>query len=131
MTTPGTPGILGILGLRSAIYPVKDLSEAKNWYTQVLGTPPYFNEAYYVGFMVGGFELGLMPDGTPGIHGVQALWGVTDADHTMAHLLSLGAKELEPVTDVGGGIRVASVKDPFGNRFGIIQNPHFDPEAVR
>ena len=38
---------------------------------------------------------------------------------------------LEPVTEVGDGIRVAAVMDPFGNRLGLIQNPHFDPRAVR
>jgi len=47
-----------------------------------------------------------------------------------ARLVELGAAPLEPVKDVGGGIRVAAVVDPFGNRFGIIENPHFDASAV-
>jgi predicted enzyme related to lactoylglutathione lyase len=46
-------------------------------------------------------------------------------------LLALGAKLHQPVTEVGGGIRVAAVLDPFGNVFSIIENPHFDPKAVR
>jgi hypothetical protein len=33
------------------------------------------------------------------------------------------------VTDVGGGIRVATVLDPSGNVFGIIENPHFKIEG--
>jgi len=37
----------------------------------------------------------------------------------------LGATDLLPVRDVGGGIKVAVVKDPFGNALGIIENPHF------
>jgi predicted enzyme related to lactoylglutathione lyase len=120
-----------ILGLRSAIYPAPDLDGAKHWYAKALGQQPYFDQPYYVGFNVGGFELGLLPDATPGVAGPQPLWGVADAKQTLAHLLSLGATQLEPVTDVGEGIKVAAVLDPFGNRFGIIENPNFDPGKVR
>ena len=119
-----------ILGLRSAIYPVTDLAAAATWYAQVLGVAPYFEQPFYVGFTVGGFELGLIPDGQPGTSGAQPLWGVADAVDAHARLLSLGATSLEPVTEVGGGIKVAAVSDPFGNRFGIIENPHFDATAV-
>ncbi len=120
-----------ILGLRTAIYPTTDLAAAKLWYAQVLGQQPYFDEPYYVGFNVGGFELGLIPDGEPGIAGPQALWGVEDASQAHARLIELGATSLDPVNDVGGGIKVAAVTDPFGNRFGIIENPHFDATKVR
>ena len=120
-----------LLGLRSAIYPVPDLAQATAWYEQVTGVKPYFQEPFYVGFTVGGFELGLLPDGTPGITGPQALWGVADANAEYARLLSLGATALDPVNDVGGGIKVAAVQDPFGNRFGIIENPQFKPADVR
>lgn len=116
-----------ILGLRSVIYPVGELAEAKQWYSKVLEREPYFDEPFYVGFNVGGFELGLIPDGEPGSNGSQPLWGVDNADASLARLIDLGARLLEPVNDVGGGIKVASVVDPFGNRFGIIENPHFDP----
>jgi predicted enzyme related to lactoylglutathione lyase len=119
-----------ILGLRTVIYPAPDLQATKAWYEQVLERKPYFDEPFYVGFAVGGFELGLIPDGETGVSGSQALWGVADADATLARLLALGASLIEPVTEVGGGIRVAAVKDPFGNRFGIIQNPHFKPSEV-
>src|SRR5512140_3390674 len=114
-----------LLGLRSAIYPVADLARAKIWYEQVAGVKPYFDEPFYVGFSVGGFELGLVPDGTPGVDGPQPLWGVANAEAGFQRLLALGATTLEPVTDVGEGIKVAAVRDPFGNRFGIIENPHF------
>jgi predicted enzyme related to lactoylglutathione lyase len=114
-----------LLGLRTAIYPVADLDQAKAWYEAVTGVKPYFDQPFYVGFSIGGYELGLIPDGTPGTTGSQPLWGVADADAAFAKLLVLGATELEPVTDVGDGIRVAAVRDPFGNRFGIIENPHF------
>jgi catechol 2,3-dioxygenase-like lactoylglutathione lyase family enzyme len=120
-----------ILGLRSVIYPAPDLGAAKRWYTELLGQAPYFDEPFYVGFAVGGFELGLVPDAQPGTGGAQPLWGVADIASAYARLLALGATELEPVTEVGGGIKVAAVRDPFGNRLGIIENPHFDASAVR
>jgi predicted enzyme related to lactoylglutathione lyase len=120
-----------LLGLRTTIYPAPDLARAKAWYSEVLGVAPYFDEPFYVGFAVGGFELGLVPDATPGTNGSQALWGVEDATGAYERLLELGAKPLEPVTDVGGGIKVAAVVDPFGNRLGIIENPGFDRTLVR
>lgn len=120
-----------ILGLRTALYPVADLAAAKAWYSQVLQAAPYFDQPFYVGFAVGGFELGLLPDGSAGTAGPQVLWGVADADAAYARLLGLGAAPLEPVTAVGEGIRVAAVVDPFGNRFGLIENPHFKVGDVR
>lgn len=120
-----------ILGLRTAIYPAPDLARAKAWYAKVLEREPYFDQPFYVGFAVGGFELGLVPDGEPGVAGPQPWWGVSNADAAFARLMELGATALDPVTEVGDGIRVAAVVDPFGNRFGIIENPHFDLAAVR
>ena len=35
------------------------------------------------------------------------------------------------IQDVGEGIKVATVADPFGNHLGLIENPHFDPNAVK
>jgi catechol 2,3-dioxygenase-like lactoylglutathione lyase family enzyme len=120
-----------ILGLRTAIYPVPDLAAATHWYTQMLGLKPYFSESFYVGFSVGGFELGLLPEGKPGTAGPQPLWGVADIVSAYARLVELGALPLDPITDVGGGIKVAAVTDPFGNRFGLVENPHFTASAVK
>ena len=120
-----------IQGMRSVIYPVDDLLKGKDWYAKVLGCAPYFDEPFYVGFSVGGFELGLVPDGTPGAQGAKAYWGVADAKAELTRLLNLGGATHEAVTDVGGGIKVAAVRDPFGNVFGIIENPHFKPQDVR
>lgn len=113
------------LGLRTVIYPTPDLAQGKAWYASVLGKDPYFDEPYYVGFSVEGFELGLIPDGEPGSHGAMAYWGVSDAAAELQRVLDLGATLLDALQDVGSGILVASVLDPFGNRFGIIENPHF------
>jgi predicted enzyme related to lactoylglutathione lyase len=122
-----------ILGLRTVIYKVPDLEKARAWYSRILGFEPYFAEPYYVGFQVGGFELGLDPDmeGTAPGGGVIPYWGVADAEDEHRRLLGLGATPMDPVRDVGGGIRVATVRDPFGNAFGIIENPQFSVANVR
>jgi predicted enzyme related to lactoylglutathione lyase len=112
-------------GLRSAFYDVPSIDEGKAWYRKVFGMEPYFDQPFYVGFNVGGFELGLRPVEGGGPGGGNAYWGVGDADAMVAHLLAHGATAHEPVTEVGEGIRVGSVKDPFGNILGIIYNPHF------
>jgi predicted enzyme related to lactoylglutathione lyase len=116
------------LGLRTAIYHVNDIEKGKAWYARVLGIEPYFDQPFYVGFNVGGYELGLQPAdeaGTAKADGAVAYWGVADADAAYQRVLQLGATAHEAVQDVGEGIKVATVKDPFGNVFGIIENPHF------
>ena len=117
-----------MLGLRTVKYPVPDLTRAKAWYAEAFGVEPYFEEPFYVGFNVGGFELGLDPDLSaqkPGADGATSYWGVSDAAAALARLQAMGAPVHEALTDVGGGIKVASVRDPFGNVVGIIENPHF------
>jgi len=111
-------------GLRSQIFEVSDLSMAKAWYTALLGMKPYFDEPFYVGFNVGGYELGLMPQETA--HGGSlTYWGVPNADAAYAALLEQGALASHPVQEVGGGIRLGTVIDPQGNALGIIENPNF------
>lgn len=117
-----------ILGLRTAIYHVPDLGRAKQWYSDAFGVEPYFDEPFYVGFNIGGYELGLDPntDGAkPGAGGSVAYWGVPDLDTAVAQFTRAGATLKSPVQEVGEGIRVATVADPFGNLIGLIENPHF------
>jgi predicted enzyme related to lactoylglutathione lyase len=121
-----------LLGLRTASYAVTDLARAREWYVAFTGVTPYFDQPFYVGFNIGGFELGLIPvePGTPaGSGGTTAYWGVERIDEAWAHLLSLGATAVEHPQDVGEGIRVATALDPFGNRLGVIENPHFPNTA--
>ena len=121
-----------MLGLRTVKYVVPDLPRAKAWYAEAFGVGPYFDEPFYVGFDIGGFELGLDPDMSnqgPGPGGSLAYWGVPDAAAALARLEAMGAPVHEPVQDVGGGIKVASVLDPFGNPLGIIENPHFGGQS--
>ena len=119
-----------IKGLRTAIYHVTDLAQAKAWYSRVLEREPYFDQTFYVGYEVGGFELGLVPDGKPGPGGKVAYWGVTDAAAALKKLQTLGAVIGDPLQDVGEGIRLATVTDSFGNPFGVIENPHFTVSKV-
>jgi predicted enzyme related to lactoylglutathione lyase len=115
-------------GLRTVIYGVSDIAAAKNWYAKAVGCAPYYDQPYYVGFNVGGYELGLDPNAknvSPQNGGVVAYWGVADIAAECARLIALGAKQNSPVQDVGEGIQVASVLDPFGNIIGLIYNPHF------
>ena len=118
-------------GLRTVIYHVEDLTRAKEWYGSVLGMRPYFDEPFYVGFDVGGFEMGLQPE-DPGVSrastGVIAYWGVDDADAALERLLEAGASERGGVQEVGDGVRIASVFDPFENVLGVIENPHLSLE---
>lgn len=119
--------------LMTVTYPVSDLARAKAWYAQAFGVAPYFDEPFYVGFAVAGYELGLMPAEppahVPGTPGAIAFWGTDDIASAHAHLLSLGARELAAAQDVGGGIRVSTVLDPDGNVVGLIENPHFGRPA--
>ena len=120
-------------GLRTVIYHAPDLAAAKEWYARALGVQPYFDEPFYVGFNVAGYELGLDPDpasATGTGNSAVAYWGVSDAAAALARLVELGATDRLGVQDVGDGIRLASVIDPFGNVFGIIENPHFTLEST-
>ena len=114
-------------GLRTLIFQVPDLAAAKNWYHEILGFGAYFDEPFYVGFNVGGYELGLVPEEGPVTRGdtVFAYWGVEDVNASLKRLVELGATVFEEAQDAGSGIITASLKDPWGNLFGIIDNPHF------
>ena len=120
------------LGLRTAIYPVEDLAKAKSWYAKVIGIQPYFDQPFYVGFNVGGFELGLDPDTTKVSRGSTpiAYWGVANAKEAYGRLLAQGAAAHTDVRDVGGNILVGAVTDPFGNILGLIENPYFKADSL-
>lgn len=98
------------------------------WYRKVLGIEPNYDTEYYVGFTVGGDELGFHPpkEGARPAAGPlpqTAYWTVADIKAAVAHFVEHGAAESEAPHEVGGGIWVGSVRDPFGNVLGLIQNP--------
>ncbi|MCX2745563.1 VOC family protein [Mangrovivirga sp. M17] len=120
-----------ILGLRTTIYKVPDLEKGKKWYSKAFATEPYFDEPFYVGFNIGGYELGLLPEEKEKpeySENVLAYWGVVDIQAEYDHMLKSGASEHEKPTNVGGELMVASVRDPWGNVIGLIFNPDFKPE---
>ena len=116
------------LGLRTAVYYVNDIEKGKEWYASILGFPPYFDEPFYVGFNVAGLRTRTAAnEGEANRQASKAAvyWGVESCEAALEALLAKGATANEDVQEVGGGIKVATVKDPFGNIFGVIENPHF------
>jgi hypothetical protein len=113
-----------LLGLRTVIYPAPDLDAAKAWWTGFLGTAPYFDQPFYVGFDVGGYELGLLPDADPA-DGVQAYWGVDDVPGAVARAVEQGCEVHTAPSDVGEGIVTAVVRRTDGTVVGFIDNPNF------
>lgn len=116
-----------MLGLRTTIYKVADLEKAKAWYSKAFKVSPYFDEPFYVGFNIKGYELGLLPEENDISKGENILsyWGVDDIQKVYQNLIDLGATKHEEPNSVGGDIMVATVKDPWGNIIGIIYNPEF------
>lgn len=109
--------------LRTVVYHVADLQKAKEWYTGITGIAPYFDQPFYVGFDINGCELGLDPDMTgveTGNHSF-VYWSVDGIENCLNRLLEKGATVIQPVTNVGGPIHVAAVKDPWGNAVGLIE----------
>ena len=117
-----------VKGLATVIYHVTDVDRAKAWYARAFHHEPYFDEPFYVGFNIAGYELGLDPNpegGSPGRGGGVAYWRVDDIEAGVRHFVDAGAVVVSGPQDVGGGIKVATVTDPFGNPIGLIENPHF------
>lgn len=116
-----------ILGLRTTIYKVNNISKAAAWYAKAFETSPYFDEPFYVGFNIGGYELGLQPEEQPlsKSDAVVSYWGTNDVAADFQRLLNLGATAHEEPQNVGGEIVVATLKDPWDNVIGLIYNPEF------
>jgi predicted enzyme related to lactoylglutathione lyase len=127
-------------GFATINYWADDMEAAKRWYAELLGVEPYFERPgpdgrlAYAEFRVGDDqdELGLIDRGwaPPGAAaepgGAIMYWHVDDIAAAFQRLLSMGAKEYQPVTPRGDqGFVTASVVDPFGNVLGIMYNPHY------
>jgi catechol 2,3-dioxygenase-like lactoylglutathione lyase family enzyme len=120
---------LVLKGLRTVIHPVDDLDAAKAWWTDLLGFGPYFDQPFYVGFEVAGYELGLLPGADPS-EGALTYWGVEDCAAAMEAAVALGASLHTAATEVGDGIVTGTVRSPQGSIVGFIDNPHFQlPDA--
>jgi predicted enzyme related to lactoylglutathione lyase len=125
-------------GFATISYWADNVEAAKNWYAELLGIQPYFirpeeGPPAYVEFRVGDYqdELGIIdrryaPQGAAGDPGGAVMhWHVDDVPATFERLLSMGAKEYQPITPREAGWITASVVDPFGNVLGIVYNPHY------
>jgi len=111
-------------GVRTILYPVKDLAKAKTLYSKLLGIKPYMDESYYVGFRIGDQEIGLDPNGYNHVMtGPVGYYHISDIKKCLQDLLAAGAQILEEIKDVGGGKMTAYVKDTDGNTIGLIQLP--------
>ena len=111
-------------GIRTVIYPIKDIAQAKTLYSKLLGVEPYADEAYYVGFRVGDQDIGLDPNGhNQGMTGPIGYFHVSDIQQSLQALVDAGAHIQQAVKDVGGGKLIASVKDADSNIIGLLQFP--------
>jgi predicted enzyme related to lactoylglutathione lyase len=127
-------------GFATINYWADDLAAATRWYAEVLGVEPYFERQGpdggpgYVEFRIGDYqdELGLVhrnwePPTAGDVPGGAVMhWHVDDIEAAFERLLTLGAKEYQPIINHGdSGFVSASVVDPFGNVLGIMYNPHY------
>lgn len=111
-------------GIKTFIYPVKDLDQAKALFSVLLDVEPDMDGPYYVGYTVDGQNIGLDPNGhRQGMTGPVGYWHVEDVKASLQALLDAGAQAHQEPRDVGGGKLVASVKDADGNVIGLVQAP--------
>ncbi len=111
-------------GIKTIIYPVTDIAQAKALYSKLLGVEPYADAPYYIGYHVGDQEIGLDPNGhKQGMTGPLGYYHVDDIHKSLQALLDAGAQVQQEVRNVGGGLLIASVKDADGNPIGLRQQP--------
>jgi len=106
-------------GVKTIIYPVRDLAAAKARFGELLGAEPTSDSPYYVGFTIDGQDIGLDPHGHQ--HGATPYFHVDDVHGALKQLVDAGAEVVQDVKDVGGGRLIAAVKDPDGNVVGLLQ----------
>jgi predicted enzyme related to lactoylglutathione lyase len=108
-------------GIKTVIYPVKDINKSKTFFKNLLGIDPYTDNPYYVGFRIGDQEFGLDPNGHR--DGMTPYYHVDDIKKSLNSVLEAGAQTIQDIKDVGGGKMIASVKDANGNIIGLLQEP--------
>ena len=109
-------------GLTTLVFPTSDVAKSKELFSRVLGTQPTFDEPFYVGWQIGGLNIGLDPSGKGrGMTGATPVFEVDDIRETVAALAAAGATIVEDVQPVGGGNLIAMLSDPDGNMIGLGQ----------
>ena len=110
-------------GIQTIIFPVTDAARAKALFAGLLGTEPYADTPYYVGFKVAGQDIGLDPSGhAKGMTGPVAYVHVSDIQGSMRKVVEAGGQTVDDVKDVGGGRLIATMKDADGNVFGLLED---------
>jgi len=104
------------------IYPAPDPAAAKRFFGELLGSEPYADSPQYIGYKHGDIEIGLVPS-APAEQGALPYWNVDDIAAKVDALVAAGGTIAQPVTDVGYGLLVASVKAPSGALVGLRQFP--------
>jgi predicted enzyme related to lactoylglutathione lyase len=107
-------------GVKTIIYPVKDITQAKTLFRKLLGVEPYSDQPYYVGFKIGDQDIGLVPNSPEA--GMTAFYHVDDIKNSLQILVDASAEIIQNIKNVGGGRLIASVKDKDSNIIGLIQN---------
>jgi predicted enzyme related to lactoylglutathione lyase len=107
-------------GIKTILYPVKDMTQAKTLFTKFLGVEPYADQPYYVGFKVNDQDIGLIPNNPEAA--VTAFYHVDDIKNSLQIFVDAGAAIIQDVKNVGGGRLIASVKDKDSNVIGLVQN---------
>lgn len=111
-------------GVRTILYPVKGIEQAKKLYSTLLGVEPFVDQPYYVAYMVGDQQIGLVLNGhAQGMTAPLGYYHVDDIKGALQSLVDAGVQVQQDVKDVGGGKLTASVKDADGNLIGLIQEP--------
>ena len=107
-------------GIKTVLYPVKDINQSKTVFRKLLGVEPYADQPYYVGFKIGDQDIGLVPNNPEA--GMTAFYHVDDIQNSLQILLDGGGTIIQDVKNVGGGRLIASVRDKDSNIIGLIQN---------
>ena len=106
------------------IYPAADLAAAKRFFRELIGSDPYVDSPQYVGYKNGDMEIGLIPNKDRREPAALPYWTVSDIAASVKALEEAGGTVVQPITDVGYGLLVASVKDPNGATVGLRQPPN-------
>jgi len=107
-------------GVKTIIYPAKDIDQSKTLFRKLLGVEPYADQPYYVGFKIGDQDIGLVPNNPEA--GMTAFFHVDDIKNDLQILVDAGAEIIQDIKNVGGGRLIASVRDKDSNLIGLIQN---------
>lgn len=111
-------------GIKTILFPTSDIEATKQLFTQLLGTEPFADEPYYVGFQIGDIQVGIDPTGEErGMTGATPFFEVDDIRAAVDELTASGADLIEDVRGVGGGKQIAMLSDSEGSMIGLAQTP--------